>query len=116
MFWCLENDDHVLEVDDHDDHDDHDDDDDDDLDKNVSITGATATYDPDTSKNVSPYDYPDHSRPLQTSGVWSTKSDLENDQPYGRQNAVKRPPNSKNRNLLWYGTGSALTSLEPSTN
>ena len=64
MFWCLEIDDHLLEVDDHDDHDDHDDDDDDDLDENVSITGATATYDPDTSKNVSPYDDPDHSRLL----------------------------------------------------
>ena len=65
----------------------------------MSITGATATYDPDTSKIVSPYDYPDHSRPLQTSGVWSTKSDPNNDRPYGRHNAIKRPSNSKDRNL-----------------
>ena len=71
-----------------------------DTDKYVSITGATATYDPDTSKNVSPYDDRITPDSWLTSGVWSTKSDLEHDRPYGRQNAVKRPPNSKKRNLL----------------
>ena len=59
--------------------------------KYVSITRATATSDPDTSNNVCPYDDPDHSRSLQTPGVWST---------YWRHNVVKWSTNSKKRNLI----------------